>query len=170
MKISLILSFLLIFHISEKETFETYDWSSYKAKSVAVTEALNRVVEAHIILLDTYAVDFDALPNRTKSQLIILQEAAYLEWLVAEEAMGKEEAAKYWAKGEADLGPECYRLWGNDYKDIMPVVYQNISLCNLPTRSDCHMEDLKKLVALDIKFHQCTTEKYGRNMFTFTKR
>jgi len=176
MKFSLIIACILAFtSFPSGDTVDTYDWTAYESASKKVDEALQKVVEANVILNDNYEVDFDGLPKRTKSQLAILQDAAYLEWLIAEEKLGIDESAKYWKRFdhiEKSPGLTCYQPFEEKLLLLLPKTYENIKTCSLETRTACHLAELKKLVQLDIEFYDCIEKKHGngkQSLFTFTK-
>jgi len=173
MKFSILLAiFFALSAFTTGDTVDTYDWKAYETALKKVHTAIAKVVEANVILHDNYDVDFDALPKRTKSQLAILQDAAYISWLMAEEDLGKTEAAKYWEqfKPKEDSNLKCFEKSLESLGAIVPKSYANIKTCALGTRTACHLEEIKKMVRSDIAFHKCLKDRYGEDdVFTFTK-
>lgn len=172
MKVSIILLVANLFiSFDSGPTVDTYDWGPYEKASAYMLESQSKVVQAHVILFDNYDVDFSALPKRTKTQLVTLQQTAFIEWRVAEEALGTDEAAKYWSMGSVDEKSNltCYDEWEIEYSKLMPIIYNKIKFCNLETKTACHLDGLSMLMDLDKTFNNCLLERHGATLFTFTK-
>ncbi len=161
MKLTLILSIGLLLSFTNNVTVETYDWSVYEKADKNVNDAMNKVVEGHLIINDNLDLDIKSLPKKTKSQLAILNDAAYLEWLVAEEKLGKTEAAKYWEKNDYKGKLECYGQYDLNYQAYNLTKYDAIKSCEEPTRTACHLTSLQEQANIQLSFQSCMQDKYG---------
>ena len=165
MKFSLLLLVTLFLSSNTKDTVDTYDWSMYEMAAKQVNESISKIVDAHLLIKDDLNLKIDLLPQRTKSQLVILHDAAYLEWLVAEDNLGEKEAAKYWEQYNLSENPSrrlmCYEQLEKSSIAYVRKMYNSISECEKSTRTACHLDAIQKQVEFQFNFHACIEDKYG---------
>ena len=79
MKFSLLLLVTLFLSSNTKDTVDNYDWSMYEMAAKQVNESISKIVDAHLIINDNLNLQVHLLPQTTKSQLAIIQDAAYTQ-------------------------------------------------------------------------------------------